>query len=100
MTTTSTAPAIPTVPTIHLNGTGATTLYKEYRAAYRAIDKAIDALCDTTLNGRDFYPQGADAFYRARDERQVAIEKLRNARQYCLGILEGIADQSPDCYKM
>lgn len=58
-----------TIPTIHLNGTGFTTLRDEYAAAYKAIDKAIDALADATLNGRDFYTQAPGAYHQARDER-------------------------------
>jgi len=82
-----------TIPTIHLNGTDGDTLMREYRAAYDAIGKALDALYDTTCNGRDFYPQGGSAFYRARDERQAAIDKLRDARSYCGEICMGIEEQ-------
>ena len=82
-----------TVPTIHLNGTGFTTLRDGYANAYDAIDKAIDALVKAELNGRDFYPQGPDAFYKARDERQAALDKLREAHQYVGEMLAGICDQ-------
>lgn len=86
-------PLMTTIPTIHLNGTGFTTLRDEYAAAYDAIDKAIDALVKAELNGRDFYPQGPDAFYKARDERQAALDKLREAHQYAGEMLAGICDQ-------
>lgn len=82
-----------TIPTIHLNGTGADTLIREYRAAYEAIDRAIDALADTTCNGRDFYVQGGSAYYQARDERQAALDKLRDAQAYCGEICMGIEEQ-------
>lgn len=82
-----------TIPTIHLNGTGFTTLRDEYAAAYDAIDKAIDALADATMNGRDYYPQPEGAFYKARNERRAALEKLRDAHQYVGEMLEGICDQ-------
>ena len=82
-----------TIPTIHLNGTGFTTLRDEYAAAYDAIDKAIEALAAATLNGRDFYPQPDGAFYRAREERQEALDKLREAHQYVGEMLAGICDQ-------
>ena len=82
-----------TIPTIHLNGTGFITLRDEYAAAYDAIDKAIDALAAATLNGRDYYPQSDGAFYKARDERQAALEKLREAHQYVGEMLAGICDQ-------
>ena len=82
-----------TVPTIHLNGTGFTTLRDEYAAAYDAIDKAIDALAVATCNGRDFYTQGPGAYHQARDERQAALDKLREAHQYVGEVLAGICDQ-------
>ncbi len=82
-----------TIPTIHLNGTGFTTLRDEYAAAYDAIEKAIDALAAATLNGRDFYPQPEGAYYQARNERRAALEKLRDAHQYAGEMLAGICDQ-------
>jgi hypothetical protein len=86
---------VATIPTIHLNGTGYTTLRDEYAAAYDAIGKAVDALVTATCNGRDFYPQGADAYYKARDERAEAFEKLREAQHYVGEVLMGICDQMP-----
>jgi hypothetical protein len=82
-----------TIPTVHLNGTGAKALYSEYHAAYKAVGAAIDALVATTCNGRDFYPQGTDAFYQARDERDEALTKLRDAQAYVEQILMGVMDQ-------
>lgn len=43
--------------------------------------------------GRDFYLQGGNAYYQARDERQAALEKLREAHQYVGEMLAGICDQ-------
>jgi len=85
-----------TIPTIHLNGTGYDTLYEEYNAAYEATRRAIDALYDTTCNGRDYYVQGGSAYYRARDERQAAIDKLSKVKDYLAEVLVGIIDQKPD----
>ena len=82
-----------TIPTIHLNGTGFITLRDEYAAAYDAINKAIDALAKAELNGRDYYPQGLDAYYKARDERQTALDSLREAHQYAGEMLAGICGQ-------
>lgn len=82
-----------TIPTIHLNGTGATTLRDEYTAAYDAIGKAVDALVAATSNARDFYPQGTDAYYKHRDERAEAFDKLRQAQHYVGEVLMGICDQ-------
>jgi hypothetical protein len=82
-----------TIPTIHLNGTGATTLRDEYAAAYDALKKAREAFASTTCNGRDFYPQGSDAYYQARDERIAAFAGLEQAITYVGAVLMGICDQ-------
>lgn len=82
-----------TIPTVHLNGTGFTTLRDEYAAAYDAIDKAIDALAVATLNARDYYPQGDHTYYQAREERTTALDRLREAHTYVGEMLAGICNQ-------
>ena len=72
----------PTLPTIHLNGTGAENLQQEYRAVRRAIDAAADALRAATCNQRDFYPQEPGAWERARAERVKAFELLHQVSFY------------------
>jgi hypothetical protein len=64
-----------TIPILHLNGTGRTTLRDEYAAAYDALLKAREAFASTTCNGRDFYPQGPDAYYKAREGLMVNFLK-------------------------
>ena len=82
-----------TFPTLHLNGTSKTDLRDGYLAAHEAIDKAIDALANAELNGRDYYPQGPDAYSQARRERDEALKQLRQARTYAGEMLTGICDQ-------
>jgi hypothetical protein len=82
-----------TIPTIHINGTSFTDLRDGYAAAYDAIEKAMEALGNAELNGRDFYPQGPDAYYQARKERDEAFDKLRATQQYVGEMLMGICDQ-------
>ena len=72
----------PILPTIHLNGTGADSLKKEYRAARRAIGAAVDALAAATCNARDFYPQGPGGYQRAREDRDEAFRLLRLVSDY------------------
>jgi hypothetical protein len=72
----------PTLPTIHLNGTGAQNLKHEYRAARRAISAAVDALAAATCNARDFYPQGQGAWQQACAERQEAFRLLQLVSNY------------------
>ena len=84
-----------TIPTVHLNGTGFTNLRDGYAAAYDALEKAIDALANAELNGRDFYVQGPAAYSQARAERDEAFLKLRAAHDYVDEMLAGICDQRP-----
>jgi hypothetical protein len=71
-----------TLPTIHINGTGAKTLRAEYKALSKALQAAEDRLLAATCNGRDFYPQGPDAYYAARFERDGMLAKLREIMDY------------------
>ena len=66
------------VPTIHLNGTPASHLAQEVEDAYAAVNAAIDALAKMTVNGRDYYPQGPDAFELANREHADRIARLRS----------------------
>jgi hypothetical protein len=71
-----------TLPTVHLNGTGRQSLSDEYMAAYTAARRAFDALCDATCNARDYYVQGDDAYFKARDERDRQLDNLRDLIRY------------------
>jgi hypothetical protein len=75
-------PAPVTLPTIHLNGTGATGLEAEYRAVRLAISKAVRLLEQATCNARDFYPQSPGAYEKARAERQQAFQNLQRVSDY------------------
>ena len=70
------------LPTIHLNGTGADTLQREYNAVRQAIAAAADALSAATCNRRDFYPQELNAWYTAQNERTEAFRLLRLVSDY------------------
>ena len=71
-----------TLPTIHLNGTGADSLSSEYTETWHALKAAREVLISTTCNARDFYPQGDHAFQDARFERSEAIAKLDDVIDY------------------
>jgi hypothetical protein len=77
-----------TLPTIHLNGTGAKSLADECHAVYQAIDRASDALADATCNARDFYPQGPGAYEHARKEREEAFRRLGEVQAYAQAWME------------
>ena len=81
-----------TLPTIHLNGTGAQNLEDEYRAVRRAVSAAGDALHAATCNARDFYPQEPGAWQRARAERDDAFRLLQQVSDYAEQWEEHAAD--------
>jgi hypothetical protein len=53
------------IPTVHLNGTSGEDLLDQYGSAVEAVREAIDAVCDTGPNARDYYVHGADAVLAA-----------------------------------
>ncbi len=71
-----------TLPTIHINGTEAETLRAEYEALHDAVSRAEAKLLEVTFNGRDFYPQGFEAYLRARLERAEMLAKLHEVMDY------------------
>jgi hypothetical protein len=71
-----------TLPTIHLNGTSAEALEREYSALYRAVNTASEALAAATCNARDFYPQEPGAWERARAERTEMFRLLEQVSDY------------------
>ncbi len=81
-----------TLPTIHMNGTGARALFNEYREAWQSINYAIGVLQGATCNGRDFYPQGPGAFQRAQQEREEALRKLSEVRAYARAWMGAASD--------
>jgi hypothetical protein len=74
-------PAV-TLPTLHLNGTGAANLEAEYRAVREAVTATEELLQAATCNLRDFYPQEPGAWQRAQDERTEAFRLLRLVSNY------------------
>ena len=69
------------LPTIHMNGTSAKDLFQGYRAAMDALQDAQEALGKIEFNARDYYPQGPDAWTKARDEMQARRQTLERIRK-------------------
>jgi hypothetical protein len=65
-------------PTIHPNGSGRSAILDGYTAAARATGLAIDALCLTAPNGRDYATPGDRA--QARREHEARVAKLREVQ--------------------
>lgn len=70
------------LPTVHLNGTGRDTLLTEYKEAHAALVAARDALVKTTCHGRDYYPQGPQAYYQAVEARNQFLSRLDEIQYY------------------
>jgi hypothetical protein len=71
-----------TLPTIHLNDTGAANLEAEYQAVRKAVTLTEELLGAATCNPRDFYLQEPGAWQRARDERAEAFRLLQLVSNY------------------
>ena len=80
-------------PTIHLNGTAKVDLLNEHEAAIRAVSNAIETVNLITVHGRDYYPQGAEAYAEARQEMNVRLDALRTVRDGLLVLWQEIQAQ-------
>ena len=81
-------------PTIHLNGTGATTLIAGYEDALAAMRVAIEKMADAGPNARDYYVQNLAAFTQARQEHQARLTALRQVQDDMMTLLGACQDQS------
>lgn len=81
------------IPSVHLNGTAGEVLLDQYAAAVEAVRRAIDAVCNTGPNARDYYVQGPDASLAAQREHEARIAALKKVRDELAAIAEGIQDQ-------
>jgi hypothetical protein len=64
------------LPTIHLNGTSKAELIEQLCEASQAIDLAYSALKQAAPNGRDYYPQGPEAYTAARAQHEDRLRRL------------------------
>jgi hypothetical protein len=71
-----------TLPSIHLNGTGRKMLTEDYTAAYHALQTAFRAFQSIDCNGRDYYPQGPNAYSEARRQRDAQLQHLSEVQHY------------------
>ena len=81
------------IPTVHLNGISGEVLRDQYTTAAEAVRKALDAICDTGPNARDYYVQGPDAALAAQREHEARIASLKRVRDELAAIAEGVQDQ-------
>lgn len=81
------------IPTVHINGTTGEVLAEQYDSALEAVRKALDTLCDTGPNSRDYYVQGPDAGLAAQREHEARVAALKKVAGELAEIREGIQDQ-------
>jgi hypothetical protein len=77
-------------PTVHLNGTSKDELLRQLCDAHAAIAEAMRAMSECAPNGRDYYPQGADALSRATAEHRGRVERLADVQRELMDIAEHI----------
>ena len=80
------------LPTIHLNGSGKNTLERDYQNARAKVRDALRVFEAIEFHGRDYYPQGPEAFTQARLERDFMARKLKDIDDYLEAHLEHISD--------
>jgi len=81
------------IPTVHLNGSSGEVLLDQYTTAAESIRKALDAVCNSGPNARDYYVQGPDVALAAQREHEARIASLKRVRAELAAIAEGIQDQ-------
>jgi hypothetical protein len=64
------------LPSIHANGTSPERLFETYQAAHVAVENAISAVREVEFHGRDYYPQGPEAFEEAREMMRSQLRDL------------------------
>jgi hypothetical protein len=79
-------------PTIHLNGTSQDALLEQVTAAATAVFRACVALNQASPHGRDYYPQGENAFTQARAEHADRMARLTDVYRELEVIAQAIAD--------
>lgn len=83
------------VPAIHLNGTGAATLTREYTYAIQAVRHAQLTCASVTVHGRDYYTcdRTGEALQAAIEHRASVLARLNDIQSELAGILRGIREQ-------
>jgi len=71
------------MPCIHMNGSGETSLRKQYYKLFEAVSEVqIKLLFDTDFHQRDYYPLGDEAWDKAYQEREEVKKAMDTVYQY------------------
>lgn len=82
------------LPSLHINGTSAAVLRETHEFARARLDEAIAAILATEPNGRDYYPQGPEAFRQAQQEFRERMKRLYGVVDELLAVISHIDEHS------
>lgn len=82
------------IPRLHLNGTDAATLLEGYTRALATLDRAILAVLNITVHGRDYYIISDSAADTAIAEHRGRLMKLNEVRDELQTINLGLIEQN------
>jgi len=74
----------PTLPLIHLNGSGEKALLRQYKDLFEAVSKAQEAFEVVEFHSRDYYPLGDVQWEKARAERLHVFEAMQLVYKYSM----------------
>lgn len=80
-------------PTCYLNGTSPEVLFEQLAGALYALRTTQRALEEAAPNARDYYPQGPDAFQKARAAHESRAQRLKDIQRELQEIAENVGDQ-------
>ena len=83
-----------TIPRVHLNGTSQTELLDLRFAVVDALNEAGDAFAKASPNGRDYYPDGPEAFESANKQHERRIDTLKSLIKEMYDEVDAIQDQT------
>lgn len=84
-----------TLPTLHMNGTGANMLMEGYENAWVDVRDAQDTLGKIEFNPRDYYVQDG-AWEKAIEERRDIFQLLKRVEDYLMAHMEHINNTRRD----
>lgn len=76
------------LPTIHLNGSSPERLRDDYLAARSAVYEAFRKLGSVDVNGRDYYPQGPEAYPKAQAQLTSQLSRLNSVADELLTLAD------------
>jgi hypothetical protein len=83
-------------PTVHLNGSHPDQLMDALMNTHASLEEALDNLALAAPHARDYYPQGDEAFYEARDEHASRVQRLRSVAKEILDIALAVDRQASE----